>query len=359
MEKPLIRMSSPLALVAILLPDLITFGQPIILETYAGIFAAQNILFNILITIVLWAIFKRWQSNRSVSQMMSAYTQSIIVLSPLMLWRYDIFPTLLSVLGLYAFLTRRSLLAGIFIGAGTAIKLYPAVMLPVFCLYYWVKHDKRALYSLCFGCIMLLGLVGLLSTWISQGQVIIAIRYQQQRGLQIESVGAGLVSLCHLLGLGKVAIEHNFNAFHLASPLADITLTILTVVCVIGFIFVLTRCLYRFRGEQAETGEVSFQSLVGYITMMLLVFLACYKVFSPQFLLWVLPFVVLLSNAKARLLLVICLLSIAIYPLLYLSLLAQQPFAVLLLNLRNVLVVTLLLWVIYEFRKGREFQPSG
>jgi len=262
-------------------------------------------------------------------------------------------------LSLYAVLKRRPLLAGVLLGAGIAVKLYPAVLLPVFFLYYWVKQDRRAILSLCVGCALLLGIVLLLSAWISQGDVILAFRYQQERGLHIESVGAGFVSLAYILGWGKIDVEHNFNAFHLASPLADMTMLVLPVVSVVAFCMVLAFCWYRFRDEHAKSGDVTFQSLVGYITMMVLVFLISNKVFSPHFLLWILPFCVLLSIGKGRLLLAISLLSIAVYPLLYLSLIDQQPFAVLILNIRNACVIALLVWLLYEFRRGKENKVRG
>lgn len=349
----------PLALIPMLLPNLVTFGLPISLVTYTVIFAFQNILFSTITMLVLLVITQGWQSMRSASLVLCSYAQSVIVLSPFLLWRYDIFPALLSVFGLYAILKRRPLLAGVLFGAGIAVKLYSVVLFPVFCLYYWVKRDKRALFSLCIGCTMLLGLVLLLSAWISQGDVIIALRYHLERGLQIESFGAGLVSLFYILGWGKVVIENNYNAFHMASPLADIMLAVLPVIFIATLSWVLARCLCRFRKEQAESGEVAFQSLVGYSTSVLLVFLASNKVFSPQFLLWVLPFAALLSIDKARLFLVISLLSVAVYPLLYSSLLAQQPFAVLILNLRNALMVALLVWLLFELRRGRESKLRG
>jgi hypothetical protein len=51
---------------------------------------------------------------------------------------------------------------------------------------------------------------------------------------------------------------------------------------------------------------------------------------------------------QARTLLVICLTTIIIFPFAYQDLIAMRIMPVLLLNLRNVLVVVLLLWLLLE-----------
>jgi hypothetical protein len=75
------------------------------------------------------------------------------------------------------------------------------------------------------------------------------------------------------------------------------------------------------------------------------------KVLSPQYLIWLIPFVVVVagpSGTWARPLFALaCLTTTIIYPLNFNSLLRHQPGAVELLNFRNVLLLALLALLTY------------
>jgi hypothetical protein len=111
---------------------------------------------------------------------------------------------------------------------------------------------------------------------------------------------------------------------------------------------VLVSCLLRFRQERAARGAVTYASLAAYAVATLLAFIATNKVFSPQYLIWLLPFAPLLRPRQAGLFLAICAITIVIFPFDYNLLLAMQLLPVLLLNLRNALVVALLVWLVLD-----------
>jgi hypothetical protein len=111
---------------------------------------------------------------------------------------------------------------------------------------------------------------------------------------------------------------------------------------------VLASCLARFREEQAAGGRVTSESLVTYSVAALLAFIVTNKVFSPQYLIWLLPFAPLLRLRQASALLAICALTIVLFPFDYDHLLGMELLPVLLLNLRNLLVVGLLVWLLVD-----------
>jgi hypothetical protein len=73
---------------------------------------------------------------------------------------------------------------------------------------------------------------------------------------------------------------------------------------------------------------------------LIIVFMVTSRVLSPQNIFWLLPFAPFLTGVPYRLVLATMLATVAVFPLVYSSLIAQDLGAVVLLNVRNVLLVT-------------------
>jgi hypothetical protein len=72
------------------------------------------------------------------------------------------------------------------------------------------------------------------------------------------------------------------------------------------------------------------------------------KVFSPQYIIWLLPFAPLLRPRQFWLMVAIFAMTMGIFPAAYSHLLRMQVPSVLLLNLRNFSILALLLWLLIE-----------
>jgi hypothetical protein len=106
----------------------------------------------------------------------------------------------------------------------------------------------------------------------------------------------------------------------------------------------------RFREESAASvhRRPLAETLVAYVFVALLAFIITNKVFSPQYIIWLLPFAPLLRPRQTLLFLAIAVLTITVFPFDYNQLLAMQRLPVVLLNLRNLLVIVLLGWLVVE-----------
>jgi uncharacterized membrane protein len=338
----------PLALIPFVLPRLVVSGQQPDFASYVWLFALQNALFSTLIALALARIVALSRPQRSAAWALGIYALLVAVCAPLAPWRFDMFPALLTVLALLAVLMGRPTLAGLWLGAGVAAKLYPAVCVPVFGAYYLVARQYRALALLLVGSLgaTAISLVPFFvldpNGWLS------FVRYHQLRGMQIESLPAGAIALAHVFGLVPAELAFNYGALHLASPLADAALKWQPLASILTLAAVYASCLGRLRAERIASGEIATDSLVAYLVAALLAFVATNKVFSPQYIVWLLPFAALLRRPQAGMMLVICVLTIGIFPFDYAQLLDMRPIPVLLLNLRNALVVALLLWLLAE-----------
>jgi hypothetical protein len=88
--------------------------------------------------------------------------------------------------------------------------------------------------------------------------------------------------------------------------------------------------------------------LIAYLFAALVAFIATNKVFSPQYIIWLLPFAPLLRPRQGLLVLAIAAITIFLFPYNYNELMAMQWLPVVLLNLRNLLVALLLGWLLVE-----------
>jgi uncharacterized membrane protein len=338
----------PLALLAFGLPWLLAAGRTLGYSDYAWHFLVLNVLWSTLLALALARIATQQRPADSPTRAVGVYTLLVIVSAPLLPWRYDLFPALLTLLALLAVLADRPTLAGVWIGLGIAAKLYPIMLLPICGAYYLAGRSHRSLFRLGLGCVIAIGVVLLPYLLVDPGGWLSFLRYHQQRGLQLESLPAGAIVLVHTLGFTRVDLVFLYGALQLVSPLADIAVLWQPIVfsIVIGVVFV--SCWGRFRHEYATNGAIADASLIAYIVVALLAFIVTNKVFSAQYIVWLLPFVPLLRPRQIVALTILCGLTILIFPFLYADLLAFQIVPVVLLNLRNALAVAVMCWLLVE-----------
>lgn len=337
----------PLALLPFALPRLAVFGRELPFDTYVLLFLIENVIISGLIGLAIVWILQCWPSRRIIPAL-AIYALFVTVAAPLIPWRFDLFPALLTALALLCVLRGRPAWAGVWLGLGAAAKLYPLVLLPIFGAYYLAQADRRALIRLALGVVGALLLALAPFALAAPSNLTSFLRYHETRGLQLESLPAGAIILAHVFGRVAARLDWNYGALHLVSPLATIALRWLPLALIAVYGVVLAGCLARFAEERRAYGAASNESLVAYIVAALLAFIVTNKVFSPQYLIWLLPFVPLLGARKGALFAAICGITIALFPFDYDNLIAMETVPVLLLNLRNLLVVALLIWLLVE-----------
>ncbi|GAB4217432.1 MAG: hypothetical protein OHK0022_59660 [Roseiflexaceae bacterium] len=334
----------PFAIVAFLLPHLLGFGLPLEGRAYDGLFGLSILIYSTLTAVCLSLLARRWPIPRDAAGTLGVYAVFVAILAPLLPWRYDLFPALLTLLGFIALLDRRPLASGVLLGLGVAAKLYPLVIIALFGTLLLARSDLRGLVRLALGAAggLLLGLMPFLL--ITPSGLLSFLSYHELRGLQIESGAGALICLLGVLGLITVEPSFSFGAFHLASPLSGPALALLTPLFVLALGALLLVC---FRHERRAAGQaLSAERLAGQVAAVLLVFMLTNKVFSPQYIIWLLPFIPLLPRRQVLFCGLVCGLTIMLFPFLYGQLLALLPGPVLMLNLRNLLVLILIPWLL-------------
>jgi hypothetical protein len=118
----------------------------------------------------------------------------------------------------------------------------------------------------------------------------------------------------------------------------------------VGLASVAVLAFARFRYERIAMAQPCDQTLIAYALVSLLIFMLTNKVLSPQFVIWLLPFVALLPVPQYSLGLAATALTIMIFPFNYDGLVRLETPIVLLLNLRNLVLAGLTASVLWRLR---------
>jgi uncharacterized membrane protein len=307
----------------------------------------QSVVLSTAIALALAWLVVRWWPERQAMTVLALYATFVVVGAPLLPWRYDLLPALLTLLALLGVATGRPIPAGLCLGLGIAAKLYPAVLLPVFGLYYLIQRQYARLIRLVITCTGVV-LAAFLPFALLDPAWLASLGYYGVRGLQIETLPGGVLLLANALGLARTGVTSAVGAYQLVSPIADGIVRWQPIMLAIAFGAVLLSTVRRFRQDYARGQAISIESLVMSAALALMVFIATNKVFSAQHMVWLLPLAPLLRVPQAALLLAAWALTNLLFPWHYEDLTDGRLFPVLILNLRNLVVAVLIVWLLVE-----------
>lgn len=251
----------------------------------------------------------------------------------LALERFDLVPASLTLLCLIAAERKFWKFAYIALAFGFLLKIYPILFLPA--LFIGEQQDAQRFHIppkslalktfpgelwrtiqglphwrwnntlLFFG--ILVGVTGLFALLDFQGAVMSQLNYFANRPLHVEATGSTLLWLGTLIGF-PVHIVSSFGSINMTSPLIGIIAIVFETLFVLGYAFTIFQ---QWRGKL---------DVVQACIALLLVFIATGKVFSPQYLIWVIPLLAYSGAFSSRWLVAwssVSLLTIIIYPYLY------------------------------------------
>ncbi len=327
----------PLALVPMVVPELLNLGLGNSWLGYEVILMTQNILVAL---VTGWLVGKVNRSGRWT------YALTVLPYSLLVLERYDGFVALLTTAGVVAVLRDKPGWTGLWFGLGVTAKLYPIVLVPVCAAYYLGQGSRRKSCQLVV--VALTTILGVCLPWLflAGPSFFTFLTYQTQRGLQLETVVAGLLALGENLGWTRGGVVGGYGSQNLVSPLAQAWVTWLPWLAAAALIGAWVWSWQKFSREFTLDRRITVCSLVVALSVTILVFILMNKVLSPQYLIWLIPCLALLPPYQAALFWGIGLLTTLVYPYFYGQLIDQDLGAVLLLNARNLLLVVLLGWLV-------------
>ena len=350
----------PLALVPMLLPYLLAPGGHPTVDQYPWLFAAWEAVLVLALGVVLVQIARRGgiETRRRDPGWTIAWRLPILVAGTALAiaWRFDLFAAFLLAAALWATLANRPVAAGVALGLGVLAKLFPIVAAPMLAIAWLAPRDDARLirFGVATALTIVLGLVPFLA--IAGTDALAFLGYQAQRGLEVESIGAGFVLLDGLVRGQPVETHSPFKAVEVFGPLADAWLRLLPTATLVGFGALAVAAWRAVKSDVRALGRVGADTLTALAGAAVMVLLLTSKVFSIQYVVWLVPFIALLSGRKFWLGAAIVALTMPIHPFLFADLVGQEALPILVLNLRNALLVALTVWVLWDL--GRRDSAS-
>lgn len=349
----------PLSLVSFSLPHLVSLVHPIDFSVYNKAFLAESCIWSTGISLLLAYLTRRWKFSMSRDVALFSYALLVLIFSALLPWRFDLFPALLTLAAFYFLLKEKSFIAGVCLGLAIAAKLYPVVLVPVFALYLMTLGQRRAAVSLASGSVGAVLVCLLPFVHIPLSTLFTFLSFHQKRGLEIESLGAGVLMIAHAVGWTNAKMVINYGACNLSSASAPAIIHWLPII----FILMLGLTLYSarrgFQKDITHFGSIEPETLARFTVAALLAFIASNKVFSTSYVIWLLPFVPLLRPKEVVQMMILFAMTITIYPYNFGELLGMHPFGIWLLNLRNLFLLILLFQLSRPIKSEEELLKSG
>ncbi|HEY2182880.1 MAG TPA: glycosyltransferase 87 family protein [Gaiellaceae bacterium] len=204
--------------------------------------------------------------------------------------RFDLWPTLLALGALAAVVRERPLMSGALLGLGFAAKLWPAVLLPLAVAHLWRRRGEAGALAFvaafvlvsaaCFVPFAVLGPDGLRAMFADQ----------LNRPLQVESLGAAVLMAAQHLGMRPLTTVSTHGAQALSGRGAGLAADLSTVLEA-GSVVAIWIVFARRRYANGEAMLIAAAAAV--------VALVCFdKVLSPQYLIWLVPFVFLVRGLR-------------------------------------------------------------
>ena len=214
--------------------------------------------------------------------------------------RFDLLPAALTLLCVIAAERKHWTSAYVALAFGVLLKIYPILLLPVLFMAeqrflerlpipkkalrvlpqqvweaaHFVRQWRWNNLLLCLGIIM--GVTGFFALFNFQGAVLTQIDYFVRRPVQVESVGSTLLWLTQMVGF-PLTIGESYGSLNIISALTGIVAALGTFFLLVGYLSII---FMQWRGKLDIT-----QATIA----ILLVSIGTGKVFSPQYLIWLMP----------------------------------------------------------------------
>jgi hypothetical protein len=284
------------------------------------------------------------ESNREQARRLLVYVIGTMALWHLLYDRLDLLLTFLLLLA-FALLTSPDHYLWSFAGLALGInfKLVPLVLAPVWVLGAMTLSQVRALprprallAAAGWGAVLLAMTLAIFAPfYFPEGKPTLAfLRYHGARGLEIDSVLASLPLALHVFGL-PLQTDFSYGSINVQSPLSSVLVALspwLTAGLLLGAA-VLLLVHARHLSQREDTTQTPSKTLAqlyprefaSYTLLFLSLFILANKVFSPQYLLWLIPLVSLLPMPPRPrrwftwLFVLLCVLSTVLVPFLFVA----------------------------------------
>ena len=295
-------------------------------DVYKFAFAVEMLAVN---AVSAWLVARQVEESEGIGRVpgrLAWYSACFVALCPMIVARFDLVPMLLAFAAARWLMAGRPVAGGLVAGLGVLVKLVPGLVVVPFLVGQGSWTSKGKGLATFLATVAMGGLV-----WWALGgeQVARSFRYHGERGLEIGSLHASAYLVAHRVAGVLVFSHFDHGSMNLSGPGARDAASLSPILQ--GALLVLVAG--RARGAGPGQGlRFAAASILAYILPG--------KVLSPQYLIWLIPFVCALGGATGtsarRVFLPCCLLTTALYPHLFHALSHFEPWPVAVLAARNL-----------------------
>lgn len=345
----------PGALAAFVAPSLLADGE----VGYRAVFVLSMLLCAaVALGSVAWLLVAWLGCTRREALLRVAVAAGMLVaLGSVSLTRFDLLPVALLMLALALVARGLERTGAVALGAAVATKIFPGAVLPLVAAWAWRRRGQRRAVEVVVICLGVAALAFVPFLAVAPGAALEGVTRQLERPLEAESLGASVVVLADWLGLGEVSIVGSFGSTNVEGAGVGPVEVLSSLVALALVVGIWARFAARREPEPAALVTASAVSIA--------VLLAFAKVLSAQFLVWLVPLVVLVpgrNGTVARALTAAaCVLTAVWFPELFRQVAyeeSQAPFAVVMVRNALLVAVAVVLLLLPEASTARRAEPA-
>jgi hypothetical protein len=212
-----------------------------------------------------------------------------LALGSVVISRFDFWPAALAVLGVALLLRRRPYLSAVLLGTAFAAKLWPAALAPVIVVWIARTVDLRAAARWLATAVATAAAWFLPFVVLSPGGVAHSFHAQLSRPLQLESLGSAILITIHHATGSSLRVVNGFGSQNLAGAGVHGVEVATTVAGLAALVAV-----WLLFAAGPPTTERLLASCAAAVASLV----AFGKVFSPQFMIWLIPFVLVVRGLR-------------------------------------------------------------
>jgi len=274
----------PFAMVFFILPALVSWD----IGSYRAAYAVMVYIALFFLVYYSYKVADRCQMEMwKVNLLMVTF---VLVGMAFVVARYDVFPVVMITISLWLYLDKRYKLAFAVMALACMTKVYPGVLLIPMLVPFLMRREWRNFFT-GFLVFALVCLIVELPFIINDPSTAFAyLTYHSDRGLQVEAVVSSFLMTAALIVPTDISIVHNYGSHNLVGALPDAIAPFMNIIMVAALLLFVLVIMYRL--SKSERARENPFPIVGVMCLaMVMIFIMFSKVYSAQYILWIIPLV--------------------------------------------------------------------